>query len=155
MSTLRSLELATRLATTQRDDAATWLAQAQDQAQMAQGQLDQLTAYVQEKDARWARHSEAGHGPEFMHHHFQFMGRLQSAIDLQAGVIRQHEVVVQQARQALLACEHRLAVLERAANHIRQSQRLSAQRREQKQTDELAGRMHARAAADRAQGDMR
>lgn len=155
MSTLRSLELAAQLATRKRDDAATWLAQAQDQAQAAQGQMDQLVAYVHEKDMRWSQHSASGHGPEFMHHHFQFMGRLQGAIDMQTGVLRQHDVVVQQARQALLSCEHRLAVLERAANNIRQTQRLALQRREQKQTDELAGRMHARAAANRTHGAAR
>jgi flagellar protein FliJ len=138
MPQFRALQLAITLATRQRDALAQKHAQAQRTLDFARGQMDQLQSYAGETDARWMRHGQVSVAPELMHHHYQFMDRLQHAVRLQEGVLANLEKQLQSTHQALLQAEVRLAGLD----HLLQTRRLALaqrqQRQEQRITDEFA-----------------
>ena len=73
-----------------------------------------------------------------MYHHHQFMQRLQHAIELQTKVLRDQELRLQAAQQALMNTELRLTSLQKVVQMRRKDMALAQQRREQKQTDERA-----------------
>ncbi|HRM94723.1 MAG TPA: flagellar export protein FliJ, partial [Alicycliphilus sp.] len=85
---------------------------------------------------------------EVMRHHYQFMGRLDHAIGLQTQAVSGQDQRVHQAGQVLLQAELRLASLRKVLERRRADLLREQQRREQKQTDELASqRAAARAGA--------
>ncbi len=144
MSQLRSFILAIELATRQRDELARALARAEKTLHFAQNQMHQLEGYAAETDARWLRPTTEGRTTELLHHHYQFMGRLQQAVGLQAGVMSSTGQQVEKAKQLLLQAECRLAGLSQVLK-IRQAELLQVEaRREQRQTDEFAAMQHAR-----------
>ena len=77
--------------------------------------------------------------PEMLQHHYQFMARLNQAIELQEGVLANHQQRVNAARQVLMQAEFRLMSFKQVLAS-RQATALKARgRQEQKQMDELAG----------------
>ncbi|MHA7599153.1 flagellar export protein FliJ [Alicycliphilus sp. T452] len=145
MSSLKAFQVAAELAERQRDAARQALRDVQDARQAAQAQLDQLTGYAGETLGRWGMKAGAAVQPEVMRHHYQFMGRLDDAIAQQTGTVATQDARVEQARQALLAAELRLASLRKVLERRRAEMALLQQRREQKQTDERAALRAARA----------
>ena len=92
--------------------------------------------------------ADAAVQPEVMFHHYQFMDRLGHAVGLQTGVVGDHASRVQDATRTLLDAELRLASLRKVLERRRADLLREQQRREQKQTDELASqRAAARAGA--------
>lgn len=138
MSSLKAFEVAVELAERRRDAARQALKNVQDARHAAQAQLEQLTGYAAETQSRWGMKADSAMQPEVMYHHYQFMGRLDHAIGLQTGVVSGQDVRVDQARQALLEAELRLASLRKVLERRRAEMALQQQRREQKQTDERA-----------------
>lgn len=143
MSSLNAFVVAVELAERQRDAARQTLGRVQSARQAAQAQLVQLSGYAAETQGRWGMRAGAAVQPEVMHHHYQFMGRLDHAIGLQTQALSGQDQRVDQARQALLQAELRLSSLRKVLERRRAELALLAQRREQKQTDERASQRAA------------
>jgi flagellar FliJ protein len=150
MPKFRALELAIEQATQQRDGQARKHAQAQRTLQFAHGQLDQLRNYSNDTDARWIGGHDLGLSVEMLKHHYQFMDRLQNAVNLQHGVIANLERQLAAAHQALLQAEYRLAGFKQLIKTRRAALDVVQQRREQRATDEFASMRHARDGAARS-----
>ena len=143
----QSLDTVIELAERRRDEALAALSQARREAQAAQGQMDQLTAYEAESQARWRTRASAGVDPAWLMHHREFMAKIHHAIDFQTGVLAQKQQQTEAAQNAVHGAERELATLRQylARQHEALQQRLM--RREQKQTDEMAQNAHRRRAA--------
>lgn len=153
MSHFRSLELAIELATRQRDAQARKHAQAIRNLEFARNQMAQLEGYAGETDARWVGGSLHQISPEMVHHHYQFRARLQSAVDLQVGVIANMQAQVEQAHGLLLQAEYKLAGLRQVLGSRRATLQHQQQRREQRATDEFASLRYAQKAAATTLGE--
>ena len=138
MSALNALMVAIELATRKRDEARQLLRQRQQSLAAAQEQMQQLQSYQAEMQQRWGAHEGAQLKPEAMYHHHPFMQPLQHAIELQTKVLRDQELRLQAAQQALMNTELRLTSLQKVVQMRRKDMALAQQRREQKQTDERA-----------------
>ncbi|MBS0507936.1 MAG: flagellar export protein FliJ [Proteobacteria bacterium] len=143
MGSLNAFVVAVDLAARQRDAARQTLQNLQGARQAAQAQLDQLSGYAAETQQRWGMREGAAVQPEVMHHHYQFMGRLDHAIGLQTQAVSGQDQRVLQAGQALLQAELRLASLRKVLERRRAELVLLQQRREQKNTDERAAQRAA------------
>ena len=138
MGSLNAFVVAVDLAERQRDAARQTLANMQSARQAAQAQLEQLSGYAAETEQRWGMKEGAAVQPEVMHHHYQFMGRLDHAIGLQTQAVSGQDRRLQQAQQTLLQ-----AGLRKVLEHRRAELAREQQRREQKQTDERASQRAA------------
>ena len=138
MSALSALSVAVDLAERKRDEARRALQDARRAQQAARDQMEQLQGYAQETQNRWGMRANAQVQPEVMYHHYQFMDRLQHAMDLQTTVVASHDGRITAAQQALLATELRLTSLKKLAEKRRKEYELVLARRDQKQTDERA-----------------
>ena len=76
--------------------------------------------------------------PEVMHHHYQFMARLQQAIALQTGTLDLHVRQIEERAVALRNAEARLGSLKQVLQRRVQEQQVHERRAEQKQVDEIA-----------------
>lgn len=147
MSGLKSLRLALDVATTRRDEAGHALGHQNQRLAAARLQSEQLESYAVETSARWAPSTRAQPSPESVFHYYQFMDKLQQAIDLQhqvgSGIARE----VEMARQQLTQAELRIASLKQLLD-IRMAALARAQSvRDQKQTDEFAATAYRRSRA--------
>lgn len=150
MSKFHAIELAIALATRQRDALAQKHAQAIRNLEFGKSQLLQLTGYAADTDARWSTGGTAvGLSGELIRHHYQFMERLQSAVQMQTGVLANLEAQVDTAHQALLQAEYKLAGFGKVLNTRKAQQEGVLARREQRMTDEFAAQRHARNGAVR------
>lgn len=146
MSNLRPLEMAADLARRQRDEVARMVAQRQAQRQSAVQQMQQLQAYVTETESKWIERGKASDAA-VMHHHYQFLDKLQHAIQFQERVIQTHDGQILQAQKALVEAEHKLQRFQHVLD-ARKAVIVSQQmRQEQKQMDEMASQMASRMAA--------
>ncbi len=138
---LQPLQLAKAMAERQRDLVATSLALAVQNQQAAQAQMQQLEAYARETEVKWMQRAQVAASPELMHHHYQFIAKLEEAIAFQVRVIDNHSGRVMQVRLGLIEVEQRLARFKHILT-LRQAEiTLAHNRREQRQMDELASRM--------------
>ncbi len=144
MPKFKALELAIEQATQQRDAQARKHAQAQRTLHAAQNQLDQLTNYSNDTDARWIGGHAVNLSVELIKHHYQFMDRLQNAVTLQQGVIRNLAQQLANAHQVLLQAESRLAGFQQVLKSRHLALNLVQQRREQRATDEFAAMRYTR-----------
>ena len=138
---LESLQLLMQREQQLSDEAQAALRQAGDAARHARGQHRQLLAYRGEYEARWSAQFHQGSTMDILRCYRSFMQRLDQAVAMQARQAELAEHQQAQARQALLACERRVAsvrkLIERRGAELAQAGR----RREQKHTDEQAQRM--------------
>lgn len=139
MTGQKSLLLAIDLATSRRDEAQTQLQKNVQAEAFAQDQMQQLQQYAQETEQRWLQGAQVSTSPEMLHHHYQFMGRLNQAIVLQEGVLANHQQRVNAARQVLMQAEFRLMSFKQVLASRHATEMKAHQRQEQKQMDELAG----------------
>jgi len=77
---------------------------------------------------------------ELMHVYRAFMDRLNLAVDQQQRVAQHSAIKAEQARDALVQQELRVASVRKLIERRQQELRQSAERRDQKQTDEFAAR---------------
>lgn len=143
MSKLRAFELAIELATRQRDAQAQKHAQAQRNCEFAKNQLAQLQGYANDTDARWIGSSMPAVSGELIRHHYQFVDRLQQAVQMQHGVIANMDRQLASAHQVLLQAEFRLAGLQQVLKTRQAAAQRVAQQREQRMTDEFASQRYA------------
>jgi flagellar FliJ protein len=150
MSKFHTIELAIALATRQRDALALKHAQAIRNLNLGKSQLVQLTGYAADTDARWSAGGTAvALSAELIRHHYQFMERLQSAVQMQTGVLANLKKQVDTAHQVLLQAEYKLAGLESVLKSRKLQHVGLLARREQRTTDEFAALLHTRNGAPR------
>lgn len=139
MSTaIQTLNKVVELAQKRRDDALAQMARLQREMAQAQGQMQQLQTYADEAQTRWSQRSRAGIDAQVLHHHRQLMQKIDHAVAFQRGVLGQRQAQIDQAQQQVHVAERDLAGL-RKYTHIKvQALLQTAQRQEQKQTDEMA-----------------
>lgn len=153
MSNIQTLNKVVELATRRRDDALTALGQAQRELQMAQAQMNQLKTYADEAHQRWAtRSTTSGVDAALLHHHRQFMQKIEHAMDFQLSVQRNREDMVARAQAQVYAAERDVAGLRKYADRKQQAIDHRAMRQEQKATDEMALSIHLRQSMAHAQG---
>jgi flagellar FliJ protein len=155
MNNLKGFQLAIELATTHRDACHKKLAALERSFASAGGQLEQLQSYAADKDAGWINSSGGGFSGELIRHHFQFMARLQQAMQMQSEVIAHAHAQVEHARKVLAASEVRLEALNRILKLRFNAKELLLKRRDQKQTDEFASQQYARRRAESERGEAR
>lgn len=145
MSTaIHTLNKVVELANKRRDEALAQLAQLQREMAQAQDQMQQLQTYAEEAQARWSQRSSIGVDGNVLHHHRQFMQKIDHARDFQQGVLGQRQAQLDQAQQQVHVAERDLAGLRKYTDGKVQALLLRAQREEQKQTDEMALTIHLR-----------
>lgn len=144
MSSINSLELAVSVAQRLRDQARQDLNQAQQALMFEQGQFVQLQGYSDETEARWITQSRTVASPELMRHYYQFMDKLQQAVQMQRDIVQDAERRVGLRQEALLQAEFTVSARESLLQQARVDQRVRAERHEQKQQDDMAAVQHQR-----------
>jgi flagellar FliJ protein len=110
-------------------------------------QVDQLRDYRRDYEQRWSAHFQR-EGPIELYRCYQtFMERMTKALDQQVHVVERARQQVVRAHAVLTAAELRCASVRKLIERRVREQHLAAERRDQKQSDELA----TRAAWDRRQ----
>ena len=155
MTNLSGISLAIELAVKRRDICQRRVAMLERHSAAAQGQMEQLRSYAADKDAGWIDAAPGIFSGELIRHHYQFMERLQQAVEMQTGVLGQANDRVAEARAALANAEIRLEGLNRILKLRVSAKDLLLKRREQKQTDDFASQQYARKRADMEQGEAR
>ena len=144
MSELRSVVLAVDMATRVRDDAGKLLLRAQRKWRAALDQIEQLESYAADTESKWSVTSQVCAVPEIVRNYYQFMGRLQQAIDLQRGVIADLQREIAAAKVALLDAEIRIASLNKLLSKKQTVIERRQAVRDQRQLDEFAAMQHRR-----------
>jgi len=144
MSVSNVFQIAIDVAIQQRDAAQNSLSLVERNRLFAQGQMDQLTNYSSETEARWMASAQISANPELLRHHYQFMARLRNAIDLQTSALQSFEVQIHDAQQFLLHKQIRLRSLEVMLERKQSEVRSKQARREQIQMDEFAALQYSR-----------
>lgn len=142
------LQLAIDLAVRQRDERLAALGQAQGRLRSAEQQQEQLQNYALDTDARWASGASVAISAELVRHHYQFVARLQHAIDMQVSVIANLVRQQEMNRAALAQAEAKVAGLRQVLAARVEAVRKVEQRREQAQMDEMAALAYARKRAE-------
>lgn len=144
MAQLRAFEVAIDLAVRQRDAARKTLLLLRHQCRAARMQLEQLTGYAHETRQRWGPREDARLQPEVLRHQVQFLHRLEQTIAMQRQVVAEQEDRVALGTKAFAAAEARVTSLRNVLERRRLELLRQQQRREQKETDELAMQRHSR-----------
>ena len=142
------------LAQTERERDDAW-AEAQRALQAQQGaaaQADQLLTYRREYEQRWNTQFRTGGRIELVHCYRGFMDRLTQAVEQQQQIAAHAATQAERARATLAEQEMRVASVRKLIERRSQELRLSADRIEQKQTDEFGSRMSWGGAATMALG---
>ena len=153
MSELKSVLLAIDVATQRRDHASKHLVQAQRACRGAQDQLDQLSSYAADTEAKWSAAAQVSVSPEMMRHHYQFMDRLRHAIAMQGGAVSELQLKTEEARRKTMEAEGRLAGLQKILTKKQAQHAARMSRREQGQMDEFAAQQYARLHVRNPNGD--
>ncbi|MCF8209912.1 MAG: flagellar export protein FliJ [Rhodoferax sp.] len=153
MSQPNAIELAIELATRKRDDAARGVAKVLRDLDFAHDQMAQLESYAADTDARLTSTTGGVLSAELIRHHYQFVERLQQAIQLQSRAIADAKAQVERARKVLLQTEVRLAGLKQVLEGRQAVVARTLLRREQRVTDEFAAMVYIRNRAQWAHGE--
>lgn len=151
MTAIQTLNKVVELAEKRRDEALGHLAQLRRELQLAQEQMDQLQAYAQEAQQRWAARGSAGVDVTLLHHHRQFMAKIDHAMEFQRSVLGQRESQAEKAQQQVHVAERDVAGLRKYTDRQLQTLLQRAQRQDQKATDEMALAIHLRQSLAQAQ----
>ncbi|UDF33371.1 UNVERIFIED_ORG: flagellar export protein FliJ [Shinella sp. XGS7] len=139
MST-QALNILLERAEAERDDALAKLQELQRQAEAAQAQAQQLGQYRSDYQQRWTQQFARQTTIDIVGHYQNFGQRLDQAIAQQGAVSQFAQQRVERAREALRDLELRVASVRKLIERRQGELRRSAQRREQKATDEQAAR---------------
>jgi flagellar protein FliJ len=124
-----------------RDAAAADHRRLQAASDAAAAQREQLQAYRQEYEQRWAGQFRLGASIDLLRNYQSFTQRLAQAIEQQGRIADHAAQQAERARTALLEAEMRSASARKLIERRLREQRLGTERREQKQTDEAASRL--------------
>ena len=128
MTTIQTLNKVVEIAEKRRDEALGALGQMQRELQVAQDQMDQLQAYAQEAEQRWAARSAVGVDVALLMHHRQFMAKIEHALDVQRGVLRERGDLIERAQGQVHVCERDVAAAHACKNRLRILDRRTAGR---------------------------
>ncbi len=142
MSDLQSLNALLSLAERERDTSQAACQQAARAAQQAALQAEQLVTYRSEYEQRWTTQFRTAGTMPVVHAYQGFMTRLGQAVAHQDLVIRHAQHQLEEAERVLREHELRVASVRKLIERRQVELRLSADRREQKATDEFAARAH-------------
>ncbi|HJV62125.1 MAG TPA: flagellar export protein FliJ [Albitalea sp.] len=109
--------------------------------QNATAQADQLLVYRREYEQRWSAQFRTEGRIELLHCYRGFMDRLTQAVEQQQRVAEHAAGQVEGARARLAEHEMRVASVRKLIEKRRQELRLTADRNEQKQSDEFGARL--------------
>jgi flagellar FliJ protein len=125
----------------QRDLALADQVKAQAASEAAQAQADQLLAYRREYEVRWrAQFCQEGR-IELVRCYQGFVERLTQAVDQQARAAQMARMQLERATTIVREHELKLAAVRKVVDQRLADSRRDSERGEQKQTDELAGRV--------------
>lgn len=124
----------------ERDTAVALLQQANDSFAAAQSQADQLVAYRGEYEARFREQFKSNNSVSILQCYQGFSSRLTQAIEQQQQIAAHAQRKLEQAREGLRDQEMRVASVRKLLERRLTEQRIAADRRDQKQTDEFAAR---------------
>jgi flagellar protein FliJ len=144
VSETQGLQLAIELAGSQRDACQKKLAAQERSFATAWDQYEQLRRYAEDKDAVWMDSASIIFSGEIIRHHFQFMSRLQHAMQMQSKVIQHAQSHVDQAQKMLVSADIRLESLKRVLKSRLQARLVLNNKKEQKMIDEFASQQYAR-----------
>lgn len=153
MSAIKSFLLAIEMATRKRDQVSQVLMHAQNSYLFAQNQMNQLETYAVETESRWTAAAQISTSTEMLRHHYQFMGRLQHAMDLQKDALVNETRKVALAKKAVLDAEFRLVSLKQVLEKKQAELAVLQSRREQKQMDEFASMRRPQFSDEFSHGD--
>jgi len=123
-------------------DAAEADTRAADAAERAaHAQAEQLVAYRSDYEQRWNAQFAREGRMELVRCYQGFMERLTQAVEQQARQATQAQARTERAREELRSRERRVASVRKLIEGRLREMRLLADRREQKQSDELAARI--------------
>jgi flagellar FliJ protein len=142
MPQMQSLMVLLQCEQQQRDLAQSALRQAENAARRAADQHAQLLAYRAEYEGRWSAQFNLGGTVEILACYRSFMQRLDQALALQERQATLSAAQIGPARRVLLECERRVASVRKLLDRRLAERAHVGRQREQKQTDELAQRMH-------------
>ena len=140
MSALQPLMVLLAQAERQRDLAITEHQRTKVAFESASEQSRQLLNYRREYEQRWSAQFSRDGKMELVHCYQAFMERLSQAVDQQDRVARYAEQNTERARVQLQEIELRCASVRKLIERRTQGIRQSAEKRDQKQTDEQASR---------------
>ena len=124
----------------QRDAALAEHLRALAASRAAAAQADQLRTYRREYEQRWHAQFSIEGQIGLVHCYHGFMQRLTQAVEHQARIEEQADLHVKRALGAVSAAELRCASVRKLIERRSQEQRVAAERRDQKQSDEFAAR---------------
>lgn len=141
-----ALQTVIELAERRRDESLAALSAARRERQAAQEQMDQLTAYAAEAQARWQARCASGVNASWLMNHRQFMAKIEHAIDFQTDVLTQKQQQIDAVQGQVHEAERELATLRQYVTRQLEAVQQRLMRRDQKQTDEMAQNAHRRRA---------
>lgn len=144
MSALQPLLALLALAEGERDTSLAACRRAAKVAEDAAGQSDQLVTYRSEYQQRWTGQFRTEGQMPLVHCYQGFMTRLGQAVSHQDLVLRRAAEQLAAAEQVLRQHELRVASVRKLIDRRQIELRLSADRRDQKATDEFAARAASR-----------
>jgi flagellar FliJ protein len=124
-----------------RDEAMAGVRAAAHNAETQQQQADSLTTYRAEYCQKWAVQFQQAAQIEILRSYHGFLARLDQAITQQQSVVAHAQRGVEAARQRLVEREIRVATVERLIKRREAVLARFADRRDQKNLDELAQRL--------------
>ena len=140
MTALQPLLALLALAERERDASLARHQHAARAAQAAAAQSDQLLGYRSDYEQRWTTQFRTTGAMPVVHCYQGFMDRLGQAVAHQDSVIQRTQAQLAQAEQVLRQHELRVASVRKLIGRRELDARLSADRRDQKATDEFAAR---------------
>lgn len=142
MQSLATLNTLLQQAEVERDTAQAAAHQFDTAATQAEAQAQQLTEYRTQYQQRWSTQFRQSGAIELVQCYQGFSQRLEQAIELQTRAAQKMRERAEQARLYLVACEQRVAAVRKLIERRQAEHRRTAERREQRATDEVAQRAH-------------
>lgn len=147
MATEKQLDTVVEVASMRRDDCLRTLGQARHALDQGQQQLEQLNSYASESQTRWNHRASQGVSVQLLHHHRQFMARIDEAARFQQDVLKRLAAEVARCERVVIEAERELAALNKYADRKRQTALNALERQDQKLNDEMAANAHRRQAS--------
>ena len=141
MKRLALLQLLLEREGKRRDEAKASVRAAVQNAEAQQQQADSLTAYRSEYCQKWSAQFQQAAQMEILRSYHGFLSRLDQAITQQKSVVEHAYRMVAAQRQRLVEREIRVATVERLIKRREAMLAKVADRRDQKNLDELAQRL--------------
>ena len=140
MKRLQLLQLLLEREESRRDEVRAILRSAHGNVEAQQQQADGLKTYRSDYCAKWSANFQQAAQMEILRSYHGFLARLDQAISQQANVVAHAQRAVDAAKQRLLEKQIRVATVERLIERRKDLLARIADRREQKNLDELASR---------------